>query len=215
MHLLSVVLVSLLPTLSTAAPQVTSTPPATDAFTPPAVVSVSFSGSGCPQGTTDAPDSSLWENFTFDLPSFKAKIGPSSTVAERTVNCQAHVNLRSSTAGWQFALKDHWSRGYFENNGAGATLTQYLTVYFSQDAADTATAARSIPSSNSTVSKSLDLHTSIPEPALVWSPCGGSSILNVNFRMAFTGAASGAAAYYGPGKSWPVSERWGWTWRRC
>ncbi|KAI1175419.1 hypothetical protein F4777DRAFT_579085 [Nemania sp. FL0916] len=180
-----------------------------------AVVSVSFSGSGCPQGTTNASTTGLWEHFAFDLPSFRAASGPTSSVSERTVNCQAHMNFEAPT-GWQFALKEHLSRGHFEADHAGVTLSQYLTVYLSQDAAHTATVTRSIPSTgNPATSKTLRLHTTIPDTALIWSPCNGSGILNVNFRMAFTGTTGNVTAYYGAGNNVPVSEQWWWAWRRC
>ncbi|KAI0399470.1 hypothetical protein F4802DRAFT_35808 [Xylaria palmicola] len=214
MHLPSTLLIILQSGLSVAAPR-TWAPEVRDTFTPPAVLSASFSGNGCPQGTTEAsPD--LREQFSFNLPSFKVKTGPSSTPAERTVNCQAHLNFGGSTAGWQFALKEHWSKGHVEFDGTGVTLMQYLTVYFSQDAANSATTAQSIPSTdNTTVSKDLSLHTTIPEAALIWSPCNGGGILNVNFRMAFTGATRNVTAYYGGSKDSPVSEQWAWTWRQC
>ncbi|KAK5634728.1 hypothetical protein RRF57_010441 [Xylaria bambusicola] len=187
-----------------------------DTFTPPTVLSTSFSGNGCPQGTTEASTAGLWDHFSFKLSSFKAKIGPSSNVAERTVNCQGHINIGGSTTGWQFALKDHWSRGYLEVDGAGVTLTQYVTVYFSQEPAKTATTVQSVPSTeDSGLSKELRLHSSIPEEALIWSPCDNSGILNVNFRMAFTSTARNVTAYYGASKNSSVTEQWGWTWRRC
>ncbi|GAW20225.1 hypothetical protein ANO14919_097220 [Xylariales sp. No.14919] len=216
MYLNGALLVLLQSSLSVAAPRALSALRVRDTFTPPAVVSTSFSGSGCPQGTTDASTAGIWEHFSFDLPSFKAKTGPSSDVTERTVNCQAHLNFGGAKTGWQFALKDHWSKGHFETDGAGLTLTQYLTVYFSQDAANTATTVQSIPSTdNSNVSKDLNLHTTIPEAALIWSPCSGGGILNVNFRVAFTGATSNVTAYYGPSRNSSVNEQWEWTWRRC
>ncbi|KAI0448589.1 hypothetical protein F5B21DRAFT_509991 [Xylaria acuta] len=215
MYLTSIFFVFLHSSLSSAAPRIPLRLSPRDTFTPPSVVSTSFSGSGCPQGTTDA-SADLWDNFSFKLPSFKVKTGPSSPVAERSVNCQTHVNFGGSTTGWQFALKEHWSNGYLELDGAGVTLSQYLTVYFSQDAANTATTVQSIPSKdNSTVSKHLSLHTTIPEATLIWSPCNGGGILNVNFRMAFTGATRNVTAYYGAGKNLSVSEQWGWTWRQC
>ncbi|KAI8956415.1 hypothetical protein F4801DRAFT_16855 [Xylaria longipes] len=214
MHLTIILLVLLHSGLSSAAPQILPRLPARDPFTLPSVVSTSFSGSGCPQGTTDA-SADLWENFSFTLPSFKAKTGPSSAVAERSVNCQGHVNFGGSTTGWQFALKEHWSKGYLELDGAGVTLTQYLTVYFSQDAANTATTVQSIPSKDNSTVSDLSLHTTIPEAALVWSPCNSGGILNVNFRMAFTGATRNVTAYYGAGKNISVSEQWEWTWRQC
>ncbi|KAI1746789.1 hypothetical protein F4782DRAFT_472553 [Xylaria castorea] len=215
MHFISILLVFLHSALSSAAPRIPSRLSAPNTFTPPSVVSTSFSGSGCPQGTTDA-SVDLWEKLSFKLPSFKVKAGPSSAVVERSVNCQAHVNFRGSATGWQFALKEHWSKGYLELDGAGVTLTQYLTVYFSQDAINTATIFRSIPSKeNSTISKKLSLHTIIPEAALIWSPCDGGGIINVNFRMAFTVATRNVTAYYGAGKNVSVSEQWGWTWKQC
>ncbi|KAI0424171.1 hypothetical protein F5Y09DRAFT_150570 [Xylaria sp. FL1042] len=216
MHPTTTFLILLQSGLSTAAPQISSGLLSRDAFTPPAVVSTSFSGNGCPQGTTDASTASLWKHFSFYLPSFKAKTGPSSSVAEKTVNCQAHINFGAPTTGWQFALRDHWSRGHFEIDGAGVTLTQYLTVYFSQDAANTVTTVQSVSSVDDlAVSKELKLHTSIPEAALIWSPCSAAGILNVNFRMAFSGATSNVTAYYGASKNSSVSEQWGWAWRSC
>ncbi|KAI0543993.1 hypothetical protein F4679DRAFT_64616 [Xylaria curta] len=215
MHFTSILLVFLHSCLSSAAPRIPPRLSASSTFTPPSVISTSFSGNGCPQGTTDA-SIDLWEKPSFKLPSFKVKAGPSSSITEWTVNCQAHVNFQGSTAGWQFALKEHWSRGYLELDGAGLTLTQYLTMYFSQDPASTATVVQSIPSKeNSTVSRQLSLHTTVPEAALIWSQCDGSGILNVNFRMSFTGATRNVAAYYGAGRNLSVTEQWGWTWRQC
>ncbi|KAI0905542.1 hypothetical protein F4823DRAFT_627736 [Ustulina deusta] len=187
MHLTSALLVLPQPGLSTAAPRISSVLLNRGAFTPPAVV--------------------LWAHFSFDLPSFKAKAGPSSDVAERTANCQAHLNFGGSTTGWQFALKDHRSKGHFQIDGVGVTLTQYLTVYFSQDAVNTATTVQSVPSTgNLAVSKDLELHTSIPEAALIWSPCS---------EWSFSGATRNVTAYYGASKNLSVSEQWGWTWRSC
>ncbi|KAI0508517.1 hypothetical protein F5B22DRAFT_400423 [Xylaria bambusicola] len=215
MHFPSALLILLQSGLSAAAPLIPSLLSIRDTFTPPTVLSASFSGNGCPQGSTDAPTGGLWEHSFFKLPSFKAKIGPSSSVTERTVNCQGHISIGGST-GWQFALKDHWSKGYLEIEGAGVTLTQYVTVYFSQNPAKTATTVQSVPSTDdSGLSKELKLHSTIPEDALIWSPCDNSGILNVNFRMAFTSTASNSSAYYGASKNSSVTEQWGWAWRRC
>ncbi|KAI8629089.1 hypothetical protein F5Y19DRAFT_475650 [Xylariaceae sp. FL1651] len=205
----------LLSGLSAAAPQIPVMLSTRDTFTPPKVLSTSFSGNGCPQGATAVPISSSWEHFAFTLPGFSAAYGASSPVSTRTVNCQGHLNL-GATPGWQFTLKDLWSTGYLELEGPGVTLTQYVTVYFSQDAAQTTTTTQSISSpANATVSKNLALHAAIPASSLVWSPCSSSGIMNVNFRMAFTSSNQNSRGYYGPGKNSSVTERWGWTWRRC
>ncbi|KAI0489475.1 hypothetical protein F4859DRAFT_501262 [Xylaria cf. heliscus] len=207
MYFMSFLLVLLHSGFSLAAPRIPLGRSARGTVTTLSVASTSFSGSGCPEGATDI-STDRWENFSFRLPGFKAKTGPSSAVAERSVNCQAHSNFGVSTTGWQFALKEHWSKGYLETDGAGVTLTQYLTVYFSHDAANAATTVQYIRSNdNLTISKNLSLHTTISEATLIWSPCDGSSILNVNFHIAFTGATRNVTAYYGANNNVLVSEQ--------
>ncbi|KAI3332450.1 hypothetical protein HD806DRAFT_530202 [Xylariaceae sp. AK1471] len=219
MHLTSALLV-LQSSLVAAAPRIPallSIREEPEAFTPPKVLSLSLSGNGCPQGSTEVSTANLWENFSVNLPAFKIAIGGSSTVQEKTVNCQAHLNVASSTSGWQFALKDLWSTGRLELEGSGVTLSQYVTVYYSQNAANSSTTHQSFSSTtNSTIAEVLRLHTAVPTDAIIWSPCNGESgILNVNFRMAFTSTNHDASGYYGGGRNSSVNQRWGWTWRRC
>jgi hypothetical protein len=138
MHLTSALLV-LQSSLAVAVPRIPallSIREEPDAFTPPKVLSFSLSGNGCPQGSTEVATANIWKNFSIKLPAFKIAIGASNTAYQRTANCQAHLNVASSTSGWQFGLKDLWSRGHLELEGSGITLSQYVTVYYSQDAAN-------------------------------------------------------------------------------
>ncbi|KAH9904967.1 hypothetical protein F4778DRAFT_53119 [Xylariomycetidae sp. FL2044] len=185
-------------------------------FTPPVIESVSFSGNGCPQDSTPKVQSSAWESFSFTIPSFLLS---TTNVETRTANCQAHLNLGEGPPGWQVALRDVWSRGHVEL-APGVSLTQYITVYYSQDAAKTATATLEVPSSpDSTVAKDITLHAVVPDASLVWSPCiggdGAVGLVNVNFRMALTATDATAYGYYGKSKTTSVIERWGWVWRQC
>ncbi|KAI8963002.1 hypothetical protein F5Y11DRAFT_321073 [Daldinia sp. FL1419] len=185
-------------------------------FTPPTIQSVSFSGNGCPQDGGKKQVSGGWQHFTFTLPDFAATYGGSKP---KSVNCQAHMSLAGGEPGWQVALKDVWTRGHVELE-PDVKLTQYITTYYSQDAANTISTVQTVTSpSNSTLARDMTIHASIPKGSAVWSPCSGSKgnvgILNVNFRIAFTSHSSASYGYFGGGKNSTVSERWGWTWRRC
>ncbi|KAI1109490.1 hypothetical protein F5Y14DRAFT_455928, partial [Nemania sp. NC0429] len=67
------------------------------------ITSVSASGNGCPQGsvtTTLSPDR---EVVTFGFDKFQTYIGPGTVPADRTKNCQLHLNLKYP-GGFQFAV---------------------------------------------------------------------------------------------------------------
>ncbi|KAI1817905.1 hypothetical protein GGS20DRAFT_422803 [Poronia punctata] len=194
----------------------------------PQIISASFSGNGCPQGTTTTTTTTkgIRDQFTVRLAKFKVATTPPE---DKTANCQAHINLGPVRSGQQFALSDFWSTGNLVLRGEGIiTLSQYVTIYFSRKAKDSTTAVSRISSSSSSrpIDRDVILHTKIPRDELVWSDCGGGGegLLNVNFRMAFTSMSpDDPEAYYGfyggggggGGNRTVVSERLGWTWRRC
>ncbi|KAI0110302.1 hypothetical protein F4814DRAFT_426521 [Daldinia grandis] len=203
---------------SAAAPQkLTKFPDASEApFSPPVIQSVSFSGNGCPQNGGKKQVSGGWQHFAFTLPDFAASYGGSKP---KSVNCQAHMNLGGGEPGWQVALKDVWTRGHVELEPE-VKLTQYITAYYSQDAANTISTAQTVTSpSNSSLTRDITIHASIPKESAVWSPCvrsnGYFGILNVNFRIAFTSPNSASYGYFGGGKNSTVSEKWAWARRRC
>ncbi|KAI1467722.1 uncharacterized protein F4812DRAFT_406853 [Daldinia caldariorum] len=203
---------------SAATPQKPMTfPDASEApFSPPTIKSVSFSGSGCPQSGSSKQVSGGWQHFTFTLPDFAASYGGSKPTS---VNCQAHMSLTGGEPGWQVALRDVWTQGHVELE-PDVKLTQYITAYYSQDAANTISTAQTLTSpSNSSLARDITTHSGIPKESAVWSPCSGPSgnvgILNVNFRVAFTSPNSHSYGYFGGGKNSTVREKWGWSWRRC
>ncbi|XXG98034.1 hypothetical protein Hte_004351 [Hypoxylon texense] len=102
-------------------------------FSPPVIRSVSFSGNGCPQNGGLKQISGGWQHFAFTLPDFAASYGGSKPTS---VNCQAHMNLEGGEPGWQVAIKDVWTKGHVELE-PNVKLSQYITAYYSQDAANT------------------------------------------------------------------------------
>ncbi|RYP83959.1 hypothetical protein DL769_001265 [Monosporascus sp. CRB-8-3] len=187
-------------------------------FKPPTILSTSFSGNGCPQSGSRPLPSGGWGHFGLTLPDFTVSYRGSGGKTS-TANCQAHVSLANGVPGWQVGLKDLWSRGYAELD-PGVKLTQYVTAFYTENAANTVSAVQSVTSSpNKTLAREVALHATIPDARVVWSKCTGRDgvvgLLNVNFRMALTSTDREAYGYYGGAKNLTVSERWGWTWRRC
>lgn len=102
-------------------------------FSPPVIRSVSFSGNGCPQSGGLKQISGGWQHFAFTLPDFAASYGGSKPTS---VNCQAHMNLEGGEPGWQVAVKEVWTKGHLELE-PNVKLSQYITAYYSQNAANT------------------------------------------------------------------------------
>ncbi|CAJ2504567.1 Uu.00g119610.m01.CDS01 [Anthostomella pinea] len=149
------------------------------------IVSVSASGNGCPQGTvtTDMSDDRTIVTFGFDA--FQTYIGPGTTVADKSKNCQLHLSL-SYPGGFQYSVVESTYHGYAQLE-TGVTGTFYSTYYFSQDAAATTTTETSIEGGSEW--EGGDVYTKqdqVPTASVIWSPCGASGILNVNNRIALT-----------------------------
>jgi hypothetical protein len=101
----------------------------------PSITSITFSGNGCPQDDSPTVLNPDFISPLFQLPSSFRASTPASA-ADKTRNCQAHLQATGASPGWQVALRDVWVRGFviLERD---AMLGSYLTAYFSQDAANT------------------------------------------------------------------------------
>jgi hypothetical protein len=110
--------------------------PTRDTSTPPPFGAISNSGNGCPQGQWSLLSASGDLDYTFSLPAFNTSIGPGTSISERSKNCQLHVDTNNAP-GWQIAVKYVVSSGHLEIEGQGVSLTEFVTTYFSQDAAHT------------------------------------------------------------------------------
>ncbi|KAL0937098.1 uncharacterized protein CTRU02_206829 [Colletotrichum truncatum] len=149
------------------------------------IVSASFSGSGCPQGsvsTTISPDRTV---ITFGFDRFQTYIGPGLPVAERTKNCALHLSLKYP-GGFQFAVVESTYHGYAQLE-EGVTGAFFSTYFFSQDAGSTTTTQTSITGGGIWLDGQVyTKQDSIPTASLIWAPCGATGILNINNRIALT-----------------------------
>jgi hypothetical protein len=86
--------------------------------------------------TTASPSSLISEQVvTLGFDSFLALIGPTAAQADKSKNCQIHLNLQYP-GGFQYAVVDAVYHGYARLD-AGVTGTFLSTYFFSQNAAQT------------------------------------------------------------------------------
>jgi hypothetical protein len=155
------------------------------------IISASFSGSGCPQGTVStniSPDKTV---ITFGFDAFQTYIGPGLSPIERSKNCQLHLQLKYP-GGFQFSILESTYHGYAQLE-AGVTGNFYSTYYFSQDARATTTTQTSIQGGG--IWEQGQVYTKadqVPTASYIFSPCGANGILNINNRIALTSTNSSA-----------------------
>ncbi|KAI0117088.1 hypothetical protein F4814DRAFT_439603 [Daldinia grandis] len=182
---------------------------------PPRIASVSYSGSGCPSASPAVDRTGGFDDISLRLNSFEAR---TTSVADSSVNCQAHLSIAGSAAGWQVGVKDVYVRGHLVLD-PGASLDYYVTSFWSEDADKTATIRGSLSNSGTgRVSQDVTAHSTVPDSQVVYSPCtsskGNVGLLNVNFRVALQ--ADGAQyGYFGKDPDTTASESWSYVWRRC
>ncbi|KAI1336292.1 hypothetical protein F5Y15DRAFT_419083 [Xylariaceae sp. FL0016] len=182
----------------------------------PRVSSITYSGSGCPSSSPGVDKLGSWNDLAFRMNGFEAKVPGTATSTE---NCQVHLQASGCSAGWQVGIKDVYVRGHLALD-PGATLDYYVTSFWSQDAANTATIQASLPNTGTTrLDADVTAHASVPDAEVVWSPCSRSDgylgILNVNFRAALLTADGNQYGYFGKGGDSAPLESWGYVWRRC
>ncbi|KAI2602852.1 hypothetical protein GGR54DRAFT_465840 [Hypoxylon sp. NC1633] len=215
-------LIPLLSGLAAAAPARTTQPQHQQLTTrdapspPPRIASVSYSGSGCPSASPAVDRSGGFDDISLRLNSFEART--STNVADSSVNCQAHLTIDGSAAGWQVGVKDVYVKGHLVLD-PGASLDYYVTSFWSDSAEKTSTIDGTLSNSGSgRLEQDVTAHSTVPDAQVVYSACTGSKgtvgLLNVNFRVALQ--ADGAQyGYFGKDSDTSASESWSYVWRRC
>ena len=91
--------------------------------------SLTYGGSGCPQGTVAAAFSPDRTSFTLIFDSFVAYSGQGVPITQNRRNCQVNTAI-SFPQGWSYSILSVDYRGY-ASLPAGVTATQKATYYFS------------------------------------------------------------------------------------
>ncbi|KAF2201630.1 hypothetical protein GQ43DRAFT_415408 [Delitschia confertaspora ATCC 74209] len=140
---------------------------------------VAYGGSGCPQGTLNVDISSDGRILPIHFgKEFAASVGPNSDPADSRKNCQLNFDLQFSP-GYQYTVLSTDYTGFADLN-SGVKGKVKSTYYFSGEQ-DQATAGFTL---NGPFTGQYTKHDDVA--LAVWSPCGSSSLLNVNTEVALT-----------------------------
>ncbi|KAI5782049.1 hypothetical protein DFH27DRAFT_579556 [Peziza echinospora] len=175
------------------------------------IESVSYAGSGCPQGTLQYQISPLSSTVAFLYPDLTAIIGPGIPITKTRKNCQTSISLKYP-AGYQFLVSSMLFAGHVSLD-AGVTALHKVTYYFAGSPLQTSAEVswegplKKNFVSNGELSK---------EGEEVWSPCGSGEALNINTQVRLSkaggsGDATGTLALSFGAVDWAL----GLKWRKC
>ncbi|KAI1426842.1 hypothetical protein F5Y12DRAFT_236591 [Xylaria sp. FL1777] len=180
----------------------------------PHITSVSYSGSGCPSSSPAVDVTGAgFDDIGFRLNGFQASLPGIDT---SNTNCQVHMQTTGCSAGWQVGIQSATIKGHLVLDPS-ASITWYLTSYWSENAAATNTISGTISNTGSS-RLDQDITKSANAGAVAWSPCaktdGFLGILNVNFRVALD-APGNQYGYFGKNANVAAAESWDYVWRQC
>lgn len=140
------------------------------------VQSISYGGTGCPQGSVGQSISDDRTAFTLIFDSFVASSGPGVPLTESSKNCQVKLNLHIPQ-GWSFTIASFDYRGYVQLP-AGTTATLRSTYSFDGTRSQPSLAHFAGP-----VAKDYQVHDKVGLPTLIWSACNAVAPLNVSSQV--------------------------------
>lgn len=145
------------------------------------VQSVTYGGSGCPQGTVATSLGDDRSGFTLLFDGFVASKGPEIPLTEATKTCQVNLHLEVPQ-GWQYSI------GTIDHRGVVSLpkkmkATQQVTYYFDGDgeltSADTTFAGP--------VSKDYLIRDTLPFSSVAWSSCDQVRPLTITTQLQLRG----------------------------
>jgi len=148
--------------------------------------SISYGGTGCPQGSVGSFISADRQTFTLIFDSYVASIGPGVAVTNNRLNCQLNLDLQYP-AGFQYSVLGTEFRGY-AGLDAGVTGVQQATYYFSGSSTQVSTST----TFKGPTSGDYEISDTIPFTSTIFSPCGAALPLNINSQVRLTSTVTSA-----------------------
>jgi len=148
--------------------------------------SISYGGTGCPQGTVGSFISADRQTFTLIFDSYVASIGPGVPVTSNRLNCQLNIDLQYPS-GFQYSVLGTQFRGY-AGLDAGVTGVQSALYYFSGSSTQVTTST----TFKGPTSGDYEISDNIPFTSTIFSPCGAALPLNINSQVRLTSTVSSA-----------------------
>ena len=174
------------------------------------IETLSYGGSGCPQGTVGKSLSDDRTTLTLIFDRYVATLGPDIPITENRKNCQLNVKLHFPQ-GWSYSIVTTDFQGFVQADH-GVHAQRKSTYYFAGQTQQVSTAA--------------DFFGPITGPFLardyvgvmVYSPCGASESLNINAQVRLFnegGNSSARAQISNDSIDGKFNLILGFQWRRC
>jgi hypothetical protein len=173
------------------------------------VESISYGGTGCPQGTVAQSFSNDRTAFTLIFDSYIASTGPGLPITESRKACQLNVNLHVPQ-GWSFAIASVDYRGFVQLP-AGATASQEATYYFSGQTVQSARTTNFV----GPIARDYLVQDQVPLLSLVWSQCNAVRPLNIKSAVAIVAGSSQSAQITTDSIDGKVKTLFKLAWIRC
>jgi hypothetical protein len=148
--------------------------------------SISYGGSGCPQGSVASSFSDDRKSFTLEFDQFIASFGPGVPITENRKNCQLNLNIHLPQ-GFTYAIHQFDYRGHVQLPAAGVYAEQKSTYYFQGQVPQ----ASGLTRFQGPVTKDYLARDALG--SLAWAPCSGVAQLNVNAEVRVVNGGSSRA----------------------
>jgi hypothetical protein len=143
--------------------------------------SITYGGSGCPQGSITQSLGADRSTFTLSFDQFAASKGPGIPASQASRSCQLNLNLKIPQ-GWQYTIATIDYRG-FVSLPKRMKATQQATYYFQGDG-ELATADSSFSGPAST---DYLIRDTLPFSTVVWSSCDKARPINITTQLDLKG----------------------------
>ena len=173
------------------------------------VRSMSYGGSGCPQGSVGKTISSDGSSFTLIFDEYIAEAGYDIPRSAGRKTCQVTMDIRVPR-GYQYSIATLDTRGYVSLD-RGARAYQKSTYYFDRFYEGTfVTNFRGPIDEDYTVTDEVEL-----ESGGVWSPCGSNRLLNIKTEIGVRGRRGNEGMLTVDSLDGYVKQIYGLRWRAC
>jgi hypothetical protein len=174
------------------------------------IQSVTYGGTGCPQGSVGNSIASDRSSLTLIFDRFVASVGPGVPITEARKNCQINLNLHIPQ-GWAFSIATFDYRGYVQL-AAGQRATQKAIYYFQGET----TQASAEANFAGPVARDYLVRDTIPLNTVVWSDCGVVRPVNINAQVRIDNTNPQASGQITTDSiDGKVRHILGLQWRRC
>ena len=172
--------------------------------------SVTAGGSGCPQGSVRGFVDTASSKLILSFKDLIAEAGHGLPISEQRKNCTISVDLQVPR-GWSYAL-DSYAISGFVSLDHGVNARQRAETWFQGAGTRSITGTTSFFGSTH---QSYRVTGSIPDSALVWSPCGVSRALNARISADVVARNGGSGLLTVDQASGAVTYSYGLRWKQC